>query len=391
MIKIIFFKKVMAIALLVLFATAAVSPVAGNTDFTVKTLLTDQVGEEDNAEMALKRVLTHPLKNNPIFFDDTGIQWLGDMEHQNDFHRKKVVSKNVMETVNSNGLHFYGESNASIYIVTVESSSNITLVDGMYIITLRSNGTQTATGSDYGCCWVTDGTVLGGLGGSGSSEGVMVGELRFLRLKFGEIINYTYDNRDYQEYEHNQTMFGSTHWLHENYTDFTLPSGKWHFIFTALRFDLEQEDVLPNYKVWLNFSEEYEDLEISTSEGGKIHGLCYAEYDANIIVSKSWASEFMMNGKASFDIENTFIYKFYRHPRANGFWRVKWNTPDGIKKFNMVMRKNNWYYNKDKVEGCVWGIGKSGYYELSTSYLDYDYEKFWTWTPYFVGLDVKLP
>ena len=171
MVKIIFFKKVMAIALFVLFATAAVSPVAGNTDFTVKTLLTDQVGEEDNAEMALKRVLTFPPMNNPIFFDDTGIQWLGDMEHQDDFYRKKVVGKNVMETVNSNGLHFYGESNASIYIVTVESSSNFTLVDVHYIITLRSNGSQTAAVLNYVGCWVTDGTVLDGLGGSLSMYG----------------------------------------------------------------------------------------------------------------------------------------------------------------------------------------------------------------------------
>lgn len=382
-------RKTLAVGIVFLFIITSVTPmVMGNTDFTVKTLLTDQVGEEDNAEIALKRVLTHPPNNNPIFFDDTGIQWLRDMEHQNDFHRKKVVGKNVMETVNSNGLHFYGESNASIYIVTVESSSNITLVDAYYILTLRSNGSQTTAGSDYSCCWVTDGTVLGGLGGVGSSEGVMVGELRFLRLKFGEMINYTYDNRGYQEYEHNQTVYGPSQSWRWN---FSLPSGKWHFIFTALAFDLEQDDVLPNFKVWLNFSEECEDLEISTSEGGKVHGLCYAEYDANIIVSKSWASEFMMNGKASFDIENTFIYKFVCHPRANGFWRVKWNTPDGIKKFNMVMRKYNWYYNEDKVEGCVWGIGKSGYYELSTSYLDYDDEPFWTWTPYFVGLDIKLP
>jgi len=309
----------------------------------------------------------------------------------NDFHRKKIVSKNTTGTEDADILHFYGESNASIYIVTVESPSDITLVSGLYKLTLRSNGTQTIAGSDYGGCWVTDGTVLGGIGGAGSSEGVQVGELRFLRLKKGEKIIYTYDNRGYQEYQHNERMYGSTHWFHENYTDITLPSGKWHFIFTALCFDLEQDDVLPNFKVWLNFSQGGENLEISTSEGGKIHGLCYAEYNANIIVSKSWASEFMLNGKASFNIENTFLFEFVRHPRANGFWNIKWNTPDGIKKFNMIMRKGNWYYNEDKVEGCVWGIGKSGYYELSTSYLDYDYEQFWTYTPYFVGLDVKLP
>jgi hypothetical protein len=290
-------------------------------------------------------------------------------------------------TPGSDGFHFYEESNASIFIVTVESSSNIFIEDCLYIITVRVNGSQTITGSDMGGCLITDGNVLDGLGGIGSSEGVQIGELRFLRLKFGEMINYTYDNRDYQDYEHNDTVHKSRHWR-ENVS---LPSGKLHFIFYGLRFDLDHDDMFHNYKVWLNFSEECEDLHVSTSEGGRIYGLCYPEYDANIILSKSWAFEFMLNGKASFDIENTFIYEFILHPRANGFWNVKWNTPEGGKNFNMIMRNGKKYYNEDKVEGCVWDVGKNGHYELSTSYLDYDYVDFYTFTPYFIGLDIKLP
>lgn len=290
-------------------------------------------------------------------------------------------------TSNFNGLHFYGESNASIYIVTVESSSDIFIVDGLYIQTLSSNGSQTKTGSDYCGCFVTDGTLLGGLGGAGSGERVFVGELRYLRLKFGRIINYTYDNRNYQDYVHNESMGGHWRWLR----NVSLPSGKLYFIFYGLAYDLEQEDMLHNYKVWLNFSEDSNDLHISTSEGGRIHGLCYPEYDANIILSKSFAFEFMLNGKASFDIENTFIYEFIKHPTSNGFWNVKWDTPEGSKNFNMIMRNRRKYYDENKVEGCVWGIGKSGHYELSTSYLDYEYVDHWTSTPYFVGLDVVLP
>jgi len=300
----------------------------------------------------------------------------------NDFHYKKIVSGNVTETVT----HFYGESNASIYIVTVESQSDITLVDGCYTLTLRSNGTQNIDGYDFGGGWVTNGTVLVPFPKCGD-EMVFQGELRYFHIKFGKIINYTYDKRRYQEYQHNQSIYGFGVNLDKNYTDFILPAGKWHFIFTALPFNLEQDDVLPNYKVCLNFSG---DLKISTSEGGKIYALYYPEYDANLAVSKSWTFEYMLNGKASFNIENTFVYEFMMYPRVNGFWSIKWNTPDGIKNFNMIMIKKKLFYNENKVEGCVFGVGENGYYEFSTSSIDYDPEMLLAYAPIFFGFDVKL-
>jgi len=334
-------------------------------------------------------------ENRTIYVDDGGgtdcisIKQFGNIEHLNDFHRKKIVSKNVNGTVGSDGLHFYGESNASIFIVTVESSSDITVVEGMYIISIRANGSHVITGSDFGGCYVTNGSVFFGIGGSRSSEVVKVGRLRYAHLKLGEIINFTHDKRKYYEYENNGLIYKAT-CMQRN---LSIPSGKWHFIFTGLPFDLEQDDVKHNIKVWFNFSGDCNDLKVSTSEGGKIYALSYAQFDANIVVSKTWTFEFMLNGKASFQIENTFLYEFLDHPKLNGFWNVRWNTPDGIKKFNMIMINKKWCYNKKNVEGCVWGVGKSGYYTLNTSYLDYDPdgEIGLAYTPHFIGMDVKLP
>ena len=310
-----------------------------------------------------------------------------DNKHTGRSPCKIMLGSNKIDGIQDlNGSHFYGESNSSVYIVTVESQSDITLVSFHYEMALRSNGSHISAGSDYSTCWVTDGNDVYHLPGFGSDERIINGELRFLRFKFGDIINFTYDNRHYQQHPHNETLAGVT--VNYDSANITLSAGKWHFIFTAMEFDLEQEDVLPDYKVWLNFSE---NLNISTSEGGKIYALCYPEFDANLIISKPWKFEFLLNGKASFNIENTFIYEFVFYPKVNGFWSIRWNTPDGIKNFNMIMRKHKLYYNENKVKGCVWDISRSGHYDFISSSIDYDPDMIWAQVPLFVGLDVKLP
>lgn len=290
--------------------------------------------------------------------------------------------------------HFYGESNAPIYIITLETASDIVIVGGQSIITGRANGTQTTAGSSYAGCFITDGKTLYIFGGAGSSEGVQIGELRFLHLHLGTLINYTNDFRGYQTYEHNETMFGCS----DSYAvldNITIPSGKWYLIYFGLAFDLDYDDVLYDYKVWLNFSAECENLTISTSEGGKTYGLCYANYDANLVFSRSWTVECMLNGKADFQINDTFLYEFVSHPftwGASGFWNVKWNTPQGEQSFFAVMLKKKLYCNENNVEGAVYGVGTYGSYSLQTSYFAYDpTDKGLAWTPFFVGLDVKLP
>ena len=50
------------------------------------------------------------------------------------------------------------------------------------------------------------------------------------------------------------------------------------------------------------------------------------------------------------------------------------------------------YCTEHKIKGTLWDIGTSGSYSLQTSYFAYDpTNKGLAWTPFFVGLDVKLP
>ena len=204
--------------------------------------------------------------------------------------------------------------------------------------------------------------------------------------KLGKFINYTYDNR--------HVININNDWITKAWMfypwNFSFGPGTWYFIFLGVVFDLDQKDVSTQWFVWMNFSDECNDLDISTYEGGKVYGLWYGEYDANIIKSKAYTSEFMLNGKAHFEIENTFIYDFFTYPMCKGFWNIRWDTPEGIKKFNVIMTKNNWYYDEDKVEGCVYGIGGPGDYSLRTSYFDYNPDKGNAWPPYFIGMDINL-
>jgi hypothetical protein len=43
-------------------------------------------------------------------------------------------------------------------------------------------------------------------------------------------------------------------------------------------------------------------------------------------------------------------------------------------------------FSKNKVEGCDIGVGKNGYYEFSTSSVDYDPEMLWEYAPFFLFL-----
>ncbi len=201
--------------------------------------------------------------------------------------------------------------------------------------------------------------------------------------------NFTYTNR----HTHNITGFSGGIYYTEPYNH-TLPSGTWYFIFTGGFFDLKQDDIIVETKVWINFSEECRDLEVKTSEGGKIYALWYGEFDANVIISKAWTFEMMLNGKARFHINNTFVYAFWSWPTAQGFWKIKWIKPDGeIEKLNMIIFRE---YHFPDIEGeCIFGTGESGEYELITSYLDYRpliFKKhIYAFPIYFVGLDIKLP
>ena len=161
-------------------------------------------------------------------------------------------------------------------------------------------------------------------------------------------------------------------------------------------FDLSQDDILLNISVWLNCSGA-SDLKVTAREGGTVYILWFGEFDANVLISKAFTFELMLNGKYTFHINNTFIYDFVTFPTRQGFMRVKWATPNGKSRMNMLIVRDRVIFNGHKYNVIFEGIGPSGEYKLSTSYLNYvpilfrnRLEMPYACPVYFIGLDVSL-
>jgi hypothetical protein len=212
-----------------------------------------------------------------------------------------------------------------------------------------------------------------------------MGYLQYEHFKFGRLINYTYDNRS--------VFIVNNSWLYYDWVRYpfnlALAPGTWSFVFTSDVFDLKKEDQSTYISVWMNFSKDCNDINISSNEGGTVYGLWYGEFDANVIQSKAWTSELLINGKTRFHINNTFIYQFLSYPFNRGYWNVRWNTPQGAMVFHALFTKNKRYFDENKTEGSLYGIGGPGNYKLRIGSFDYNHEG-GAWMPYFLGLDVKL-
>lgn len=271
--------------------------------------------------------------------------------------------KNV-GTSNVNGTYFHGQSDKPIYVISISSPNHINITNITYTITLGVNGMRTISGDHFQGFIITDGTNLKYEGVGYGTGDYKPGNLRYIHFKFGKF-SKTYDNR----IVYNKSGFGGRHYGFRGNLHF--PPGKQHFIFTGVLNELSQEEILIDTKVWINFSDTCEDLEIKTSEEGKVYGLWYGEFNANAIISKNTNFELMLKGRATFHINNTFIYRFGFQPRVHGFWRILWNTPEGNKRLNIIMYRDKRYYNEEDEEGCLHGLGESGEYKLSTSYLDF--------------------
>ena len=124
----------------------------------------------------------------------------------------------------------------------------------------------------------------------------------------------------------------------------------------------------------------------------------YGEFDSNIIISSPIFNT-MVRGKATFYINNTFLYFFPIFPSSQGVWRIKWIKP------NMKTEKEIIYFWHSRSLSigeykCHLGIGGPGEYKLITSFWDRAYIAptiLLNWKIvhssqlFFVGLDVKLP
>ena len=307
--------------------------------------------------------------------------------YNKEFFQPTESQRNLLINPSRNDYQFHGISNESIYVVKITSPTIITLVNGSIDVEQYVIGEQVATSASYVGCFFTNTTWFSTLVGFGSSEVYQEGQLRYEHYELFNFINYTYDNRSVRNISDGDQVTGG--WLRCP-DNVSFNPGTWYFIFTGVVYDLKQDDLSTHWNIWMNFTNEGDDLDISTYGDGKVYGLWYGEYDANVIRSKAHTSEFMFNGKARFHIENNFLFQFKTHPSQKGFWNIRWRTPEGLKKFNMIMNEDGWQYDEEKVDGCVYGLGGPGDYHLRTSYFDYDPEDGRAWPPYFVGIDVEF-
>ena len=319
------------------------------------------------------------------------ISTLGDFDVVSNFSEEKYfstsifnISNNQPRKINGDIYSFYGESNKSIYIVKVSSASEFYLENFYYSHDWNIITDKPISLTRYRYCFLTNKIEFETLKGVGIEDEFEFGNLRYLQIQLGKL-KLTKDKRKLYN------MNGSSLTDLMTYNNrVLLPPGTWYFVFIGTIFDLNKDEVLSKISLWMNFSGI--DLDISTSEVGVVYGLWFGEFDANIIISKAHKFETMIGGKTHFTINDTFIYKFtLLRPKIQGFWRMKWITPSGMKRMSIIMIDGIRYGNQDNYEKCISGIGESGEYILSTSYLDYtsDDNKYAS-SIYFVGLDVKL-
>jgi len=278
----------------------------------------------------------------------------------------------------------YRETNNSIYIVKVTSPGEFYLGNFYYTHSWNVITDKQISTTRYRYCFLTDKIELETLKGIGIEGEFEFGSLQYFHIQLGKL-KLTKDNRKLTN------MNGSSWTDRMTYKNpILIPSGTWYFVFVGTIFDLDEDEMLSNISLWMNFSGT--NLDISTSDEGVVYGLWFGELDANLIISRAHKSETMIGGKTQFTIDNIFIYKLTLfRPKNQGFWRMKWITPSEIKRMSIIIIDGIRYGNQVNYEKCMIGIGESGAYKLSTSYYDYmGNDIIYASSIYLVGLDVKL-
>ncbi|UCF50160.1 MAG: hypothetical protein JSU91_01375 [Thermoplasmatales archaeon] len=314
---------------------------------------------------------------------------LGDFYEVSSFSNGIYTSTNIQNSnnephsINGDIYPYHWESNESLFIVKVTSSNSFYLEDFSYNHGWNIITEKPITTTRYRYCFLTNKTELETLKGIGNGA-FDLGKLRYFQIQLGKL-------KLIKDYRNLTNMNGSS-WIDRMIYDnpVSIPSGTWYFVFVGTIFNLDQDEVLSDISIWMNFSGT--DLDITSSEGGKVYGMWFGEFNANLIVSKALTSETMIGGKTQFNVHDTFIYKFTLfRPKNQGFWTMKWITPSGSKRMRIIMIDGTEYGNLDNYYRCTAGIGESGEYKLRTNYYDTITGGINLPSPiYFVGIDVKL-
>jgi len=285
------------------------------------------------------------------------------------------------------GLRFHGEGNGSYYVVTVFSPNPIHISNGSF----RTRGifdqpTECTLNKICGC-FILNGSKY--VSRPPTDISLDPERLRYVSIDVGSF-NYTYHNPATRNYS-GEIMSGR-----REIRNRTLSPGTWHFILTGALFTSERQPRL-HHEVRLNFSHECQDVIVDTVSHGNIYAFSFTDFDSSITVSKECRLELMVNGRATFHVNHSFVYFYAGRDFSDGVLTAEMTLPDGsVRSGHLVMARER-AISVDIDDGCFHGVGGSGIYHFNISYLNYrpllNVEEYWSDSSpvYFLGLDVPLP
>jgi hypothetical protein len=399
-----FCKKVLVIGIIVLFiGTGFISSTVGI--FEEKHCLKGDGLEKDSLSYSKKGICSRDDIDD-VNYDVKIVYTTYNNEMQCEISDKSMYTSDSIEKksfsgttseISDDGLHFYGETNRPFYVVRVSSPNEINLTKYVRYVHQNKTCNRSTRGNFYNGCLVTNKKEVTNRGGY-AHRWERRDKINYFHCRFGKNIDYTYENMPkFKTFQY---------WVTESNLDpyyYTYPAGTWYFVWTGLIFDLEEEDVTTEMRVWMNFSGNCSDMEVEGFEVGETYYLWYGEFDSTLTISKHPNYRRMLNGRANFKVNNTFLYYFFNCPLTwwhrggggFGFWKYFWKMPHGRETFRMFCwNGHDWVFRGLKMGDRIpydwkFGVGESGDYTLRTSYLDCMYEL--TESLYFIGFDVALP
>jgi len=285
------------------------------------------------------------------------------------------------------GLRFHGEDNGSCYVVTVFSPNPIHISNGSFRTRGIFDQPIECTLNKICGCFILNGSKY--VSRPPTDISLDPERLRYVSIDVGPF-NYTYHNAATRNYS-GEIMSGR-----REIRNRTLPPGAWHFILTGALFTSERQPRL-HHEVWLNFSHECQDVIVDTVSHGNIYAFSFTDFDSSITVSKECRLELMVNGRATFHVNHSFVYFYAGRDFSDGILTAEMTLPNGsVRSGHLVMARER-AVSKYIEDGCFYGVGGSGIYHFNISYLNYrpllNVEEYWSDSSpvYFLGLDVPLP
>jgi hypothetical protein len=280
---------------------------------------------------------------------------------------------------------FHESSDYQVMTIRLSSSQSIEIKNLTVNVSITKNCTQKTTGAN-----VMGFDIINKTSDFGFDRFIMSGNLQVGKVAYVKIGRFVRDNRIlWPGPDHGVIANGTTYWAE----GFALPPGTWYIVVYAGVFDLPNDCINVHSTIDVNIINPPNDLNFSKNEEGKFNGLWFGEFNVPLLYSRCDYREIMTAGKAEFTANDSFLYTVCP-PARTGYWRIKWDTPDGIKECKIIKINGIWIskQSNETIFDCMQHVGGSGKYRLFTSYFmtRFGFGFQVVWPIYLCGLYLKL-